>query len=170
MPVLYAMCGLAFSGKSTFAARLAARFGIERISLDDINTARGLHGGRGMTDAQWEETSAIAVESLGKLLSSGQSVVLDDTLSHRFLRDRYRKVAASFGATFVLVFMDTAMAEIEARMARNRQSRVRQGIRRSVFDAHRDRFQFPTADEHPVRFTCGADIDKWLEANAPEVD
>ena len=54
---VYAMCGVAFSGKSTLARRIAGQLFIPLISLDAINHERGLRGGEGMSIAQWEETS-----------------------------------------------------------------------------------------------------------------
>lgn len=170
MPMLYATCGLAFSGKTTLARRLAGRLGIDRVSLDVINTERGLDGGQGMTDAQWEETSFIALERIGEILSSSHSVVLDDTLSHRFLRDRYRKAAADSGAEFVLLFLDTPIVEIERRIQQNRRRKERLHIQPEVFEVHRDRFQYPTEDERPVRFASVSEADCWLAALVPEAD
>ena len=95
--MVYAMCGLASSGKSTVAAIMARQLGIELISLDAINSERGLHGGEGMSDQQWEETSFIAMARFRALLEQGRSVVVDDTFSHRFLRDRCQKVAVACG-------------------------------------------------------------------------
>ena len=73
------MCGLAFSGKSSVAAILVRELKTELISLDAINDDRGLCGGEGMSDRQWEETSAIAMHRLRQWLGRGRSVVVDDT-------------------------------------------------------------------------------------------
>jgi len=67
---VYAMCGLAFSGKSSVAAILTRDLEAQLISLDAINDERGLRGGEGMSDRQWEETSAIAMDRLGALLQA----------------------------------------------------------------------------------------------------
>jgi predicted kinase len=84
---VYAMCGVAFSGKSTLALLLARELSISLISLDGINHERGPRGGEGMSIAQWEETSAIAMHRLRQCLGKGKSAVVDDTFSRRFLRD-----------------------------------------------------------------------------------
>src|SRR5262245_52215749 len=81
---VYAMCGVAFSGKSTLARRIADELSIALISLDAINHERGLRGGEGMSIAQWEVTSAIAMDRLRRRLKEGESVVVDDTFSRRF--------------------------------------------------------------------------------------
>jgi len=90
--------------------------------------------------------------------------VIDDTFSHRFLRDRFRKVAESVGVPFLLLFVDTPLAVIEARIADNARTGARAHIAADVFAHHRDRFQFPDADESPVRLVSDADLDRWLTA------
>ena len=92
------MCDLAFSGKSSVAAILTRELKAQLISLDAINDERGLRGGEGMSDRQWEETSAIAMDRLAALVQQGRSVVVDDTFSHHFLRDRCKHVAHENGS------------------------------------------------------------------------
>lgn len=163
---VFAMCGLAFSGKSTLARQIADTFEIELISLDAINHERGLHGGEGMTTSQWEETSAIAMERLRQTLRSARSAVVDDTFSHRFLRDRCKSVADEAGASFTIVFVDTPIEEVRARRAANDDRPTRHGIRDDIFDAHVASFQFPTSDEPVVKIRKSFDVVAWLEALA----
>jgi hypothetical protein len=85
---VFAMCGIAFAGKSTIALRVAEALELNIISLDAINSEGGLHGGEGVPDARWEETSFIATTRLRKRLEQGRGAVVNDTFSHRFLRDR----------------------------------------------------------------------------------
>jgi predicted kinase len=158
---VYAMCGLAFSGKSSVAAILARDLKTELISLDAINAERGMRGGEGMSDRQWEETSAIAMDRLRVLLQQGRSVVVDDTFSHRFLRDRCKQVAHDNGSRFLIIFMDTPLSEIEARRGANDRHPVRHRIRDEVLWHHRDRFQFPTDDEF-VRIRNAGDVGDLL--------
>jgi predicted kinase len=152
------MCGLAFSGKSSVAAILVRELKTELISLDAINDERGLCGGEGMSDRQWEETSAIAMDRLRQWLQRGRSVVVDDTFSHRFLRERCKRVADDNGSRFLIILMDTPLSEIEARREANDRHPVRHRIRDQVFWHHRDRFQFPTDDEMVVRIRTAGDV------------
>ena len=159
---VYAMCGLAFSGKSTVAQTLRRELGIELISLDAINAERGLQGGEGIPDKQWEETSLMAMDRLRALLRERHSVVVDDTFSHRFLRERCKGVADECGCRFLIVFVDAPLSEIEARRAANKANPVRHHIRDEVFRHHRDRFQYPTDDEIVVRVTTDGDVERLL--------
>jgi len=56
---VYAMCGLAFSGKSTAARTVARELGLALICLDAINDERGLDGGKGIPDSDWGEATVI---------------------------------------------------------------------------------------------------------------
>jgi predicted kinase len=165
MAKLYAMCGYAFSGKSTAARRIAAARGAAIVSLDTINAERGLDGAAGLPDAEWEATSAIALARIGALLHEGRSVVADDTHSHRFLRERARTCARDAGAGFVLVFVDVAAAACEARRAANAADPApsRGGLAKDVFDAHVARFERPGDDEAPVRIADDAALAAWLD-------
>jgi predicted kinase len=161
---LIAMCGLAFSGKSTIARRVAVAVDAELISYDAINAARGFDGGKAIADAEWEKTSMMAAGSARQALANGRGVVVDDTFSHRFLRDRFRTVAQVVNVPFVLLFVDTPLDVIEARIAENARSKARGHIEPEVFAHHRERFQFPGKDEAPVRLSDAADLDRWLAA------
>jgi predicted kinase len=161
-PELIATCGLAFSGKSTIATRVAAVLGVELVSYDRINAERGFDGGKMIADSEWEKTSLMAADRARATLAGGRSVVVDDTFSHRFLRDRFRAVAAETGVPFTLLYVDTPLAVIEARIAENARTRQRPHIEPDVFAHHRDRFQYPGDDEAPVRLSNEADLERWL--------
>ena len=62
----------------------------------------------------------------------------------------------------MLLFVDTPLVVIEARLADNARTRARHHIAPDVFAHHRARFQFPRDDEQPVRLANAADVDRWL--------
>lgn len=164
MPTTYVMCGLSFSGKSTAARRIAAELGAGLISLDAINGERGLRGGDGLSVDEWERTSGVAMERLAAGLKVGRSFVVDDTFSHRFLRDRCRAVAEEGGSRFVVLYMDTPAEIIAARRADNDRRPHRHSVRDEVFAAHERTFQHPDADEGAIRLAGAGDLDRWLAA------
>jgi predicted kinase len=157
-----AMCGIAFSGKSTAARKIAAALDLDLIVLDAINDDRGMSGGAGMTPDQWNETSLIAMDRLRAALARGRSVVVDDTFSHRFLRDRCKAVADEFGCAFEILFVDTPLIAIQLRRTANNASPIRPQVRDDVFDAHQKQFQFPADDEPIVRVRDDHDLDRWI--------
>ena len=159
---VFAMCGIAFAGKSTVARRVADALELTLISLDAINVERGLHGSEGIPDARWEETSFIAMTRLRKCLEQGTGAVIDDTFSHRFLRDRCQRVAKSCGAKFTILVVDTPMSVIQSRRQINAVVRAREPIRDDVFEHHRARFEYPAQDEPTIRISREQDVNDLI--------
>ncbi|WP_052341645.1 ATP-binding protein [Salinarimonas rosea] len=161
-PIAYAMCGLAFSGKSTIARTIAQALKIDIVSLDAINDERGFDGGNVVDDSEWERTSHIAMERLAGHLAAGRSAIVDDTFAFRFLRDRCAAVAARHGAGFRILMVETPLPEIEARRRANDLTGERMGLSDAVFDDHVARFQGPEPDEPVVRLAAPEDVDRFL--------
>lgn len=165
-PRLLLLCGLAFSGKTTLARALARRLALPRVSLDEINAERGLSpGGQGLPAEAWEGSHAVAETRLVASFASGRSAVLDDTGCFRWLRDRYRELARRHGCDTVVVFVDTPVEVIRARIDENTRASNRSTIIEEVFARHVAEFEPPEPDERVVRFTPSDDIDVWITAN-----
>ena len=164
-PHLIIMCGLAFSGKTTVARRIAAALDAVLISLDDINDERGLVGGDGsMTDEDWLETHALARQQTASFLAQNHTVVLDDTFSHKLLRDEARALAQTNNADFSLIFVETPQETIEARRAQNATTQARRSISDAVFRDHVARFQWPLDEEQPCVIQSDAELTGWLNS------
>ena len=159
---LFATCGLSFSGKTTLAREVARRTEAEYISLDDINAERGLRGGEGIPVEEWERTTALAIERIGRLLDAGRDVVLDDTLCFRWLRERYAAVAERHGARFVLLYVSTPLPEIHRAMAENEATPRRAPIRPDVFEEHARSFEHPTEEERPRVYDRTVPVEEWI--------
>ncbi|WP_372425550.1 AAA family ATPase [Salinarimonas chemoclinalis] len=162
-PIAYAMCGLAFSGKSTIARLIARELGLALVSLDAINDERGFDGGNVVDDSEWERTSHIAMGRLAEHLAAGRSAIVDDTFAFRFLRDRCAAVAAAHGAGFRILHVETPLETIQARRRANDATRERMGLSDTVFDDHVARFQGPEPDEPVIRLASPEDLARFLE-------
>jgi predicted kinase len=156
------MCGLSFSGKTTLAKAVTRLVGAEYVGLDDINEERGLRGGEGVPVEEWEKTSALAIERIGRALAAGRDVVLDDTLCFRWLRVRYAAVADLHGAQFVLIYISTPLPEIYSAITRNDAVAQRQPIRADVFETHVRCFEHPTTEERPVVYDRTVPVERWV--------
>ena len=164
---LWLLCGLAFSGKSTLARAIAVARGARVISLDAINEERGVgFGGEGLPPEVWGETFELALERLDTALKRGEEVVIDDTSCFRFLRDGYRGVARRHGCRVILVVLDVPAREIRRRRRENAASGVRRPIRDEVFDRLADTFEWPGAEEHPVRYSAEDHAESWIASLA----
>jgi predicted kinase len=162
---LIAMCGLSFSGKTTLAKGIARFLGAEYVSLDDINEERGLRGGDGIPNEEWELTSTIAIERIGILLDAGRDVILDDTLCFRWLRERYAAVAMRHAAQFLLVYISVPLAEIDRARRNNESTAVRHSILPEVFEQHARSFEHPTDDEQPLIYDRTVPAEVWVSAS-----
>jgi predicted kinase len=146
---VYILCGLPFSGKSTFARALVERRKAILISLDTINDARGLSNGGDNTISQeeWEQTHNIALHQLAEAIQSKSDVVIDDTNCFWFLRENYRRVAESNGYQAIVVPVQTSMDEIDRRIALNEISHERHHVTREVLSRLVDTFEWPQGGE-----------------------
>lgn len=140
------ICGPAFSGKTTLSQALATR-GLLRLSPDDILRSRGLEPGDGLPDECWGQALAEVCSRIGELARIGASGVVDDTACYRWLRDRYRQVAAACGLQAILIVLRIDRSEVSRRVAANTRNPLREGIRDAVLRDHLDRFEWPGPDE-----------------------
>jgi predicted kinase len=144
------LCGLSFSGKSTLARGLADELGATVLSLDAINAERGLDGGQGIPGSEWVKTNEVAHERVATALREGRQVVVDDTGSPRFIRDRWRETAKSAGARFSLVWVQIDRDLQLERVRSNRGNRSRPDVIDEVLNEHRASFEAPTPDESAI--------------------
>ena len=152
---LMVLCGRSFSGKSTVASWLGEGLDGQVISFDAINEERGLRGGDGIPLEEWSRTYDLARDRARHALVEGQTVIVDDTSSPRFLRDGWRSLAKDAGAPMVVVFVDTAVEVLLARQQANRSSGARQDVTDAVMTEHLATFEPPGPDEDAVRIPPG---------------
>jgi predicted kinase len=172
-PILWVVCGLPASGKSTIAGALAEVFDINVIRSDVIRKAlfadstgpstdsgfgRGLYSAYA-TEVTYGQLFALAQEELKK----GKSVVIDATFSRTVQREEVLRIAAYRQATPAFVECNAAEAILAARL-RKRESEP------SISDARLIHLQ-----AFKQRFEPMARIDKEIHIrvdteNAPAVN
>ena len=132
--MLYILCGLPFAGKSTLARALAAILGGQLVSLDAINTERGLGlDGRGIAAAEWAASYAEADRRISQALSVGRSVVSDAAHFTRAERDRARTIARRYGVDTCVLYLPISPDEAQRRLMANRARRTRPDVRDEDF-------------------------------------
>ena len=167
MPLVYILCGLAFAGKTTLAKALVQRLGLSRVSIDEINTARGV----GLDNAwispeDWDLTYAESYRQLGQHLRAGHSVIYDAGNFNRAERDKARAVAAHSGSGALVIYVTTPEPVARERWQRNRLAHERNDIRDDYFEIGIAMFEPPTADENVLLYSSGQDVDEWIAANS----
>lgn len=141
------LCGRSFSGKSTVASRLADSLPGMIISLDAINDERGLWGGDGIPIEEWARTMDLAHRRASESVREGATVIIDDTSSPAFLRDRWRERAAALGVPLALVYVNVDETTLRERLRRNRADPRRGDVSDAVLAEHLASFEPPTEDE-----------------------
>jgi len=125
-PVVYLLCGLTGSGKTTYARRLEAERCV-RLSVDEA-----VHARHGRYDVDYpaseytryyEEAVAEIDRRLVELLEAGRSVVFDHGLWQRSNRDRYKALVEAHGGRWELLYFKAEPSLLHGRLAqRNSES------------------------------------------------
>jgi predicted kinase len=162
-PVLILMCGLAFAGKTTLARAIAGQCDCHYISLDIVNTERGVGiNGQAILPHEWEQTYAEAYRRVEQALGAGQAVVYDETNFLRAQRDQLRAIAATYHARTYVVYVATSAAEARRRWQHNRITKQRGDVRDDDFAYVVERFEPPAADEHVLLYDPSIPSDIWI--------
>ena len=129
MPILIAMCGLPFSGKSVLAEALSRELRIRLLSYDHgIYPVHSRSAPASSVAAEYDFVQAIARREIGAILAGGESLIYDDLLLQREHRRKLAAVAEAHWAGLVLVYLDTPLPVIDERRAANSRTRTRTSI------------------------------------------
>lgn len=166
MPRVYILCGLAFSGKTTLAKALVQRLDLARVSIDEINSVRGV----GLDNAwispeDWDLTYAESYRQLDEYLRTGRSVLYDAGNFNRAERDKARAIAARSGSGSLVLYVTTPEPIARERWQRNRLTHERNDIRDDYFEIGVQMFEPPTAAEDVLLYSNEQDVDAWIEQN-----
>jgi predicted kinase len=146
---LVLMCGIAGSGKSTYARRLEVD-GWVRFSIDAEAWERGLR------EVPLPEHAAAEIRADQRLrieaaLRAGQDVVVDYSFWSRAQRDDYRALGRACGAGVEVVHLDVPAAELRRRLALRRTAHPDDFVvPPEVLDQYVAGFQRPGPDEGDV--------------------
>ena len=126
MPVLIAMCGLPFAGKSVLAGALSRELRIRLLSYDfEIYPVYSRRAPAGSSAAaEHDFIQDIARREIGAILAGGESLIYDDLLLQREDRRKLAAVAKAHWAELVLVYLDTPVSVIDERRAANARTRI----------------------------------------------
>lgn len=144
-PVAVMMCGVAGSGKTTFAQKLEQE-GFVRLSIDeDIWSTRGRYGIDYPEEAyeSFKEQSECKLRNeLKELLAAKRHVVVDFSFWQQRRRDEYKQLIERHGGQWVLVHLKVEPEELRRRLR----------IRSERFDANA---AFTITEEILTRFLNG---------------
>ncbi len=148
-PIVYMLCGLTGSGKSTYSKELKAEQQIPRFSLDETyfelmgNERPAQHDYE--TEKQAEEQ---IIAEMKQLLADGQSLILDHGFWKKANRDKYRQLIQESGGTPKLIYFRVPKQELLRRLAeRNKVAEVGTHIiSPELLDTFYERFEEPSGE------------------------
>lgn len=161
--ILYIMCGVGFSGKSTLAKKISEYKQAALVSQDAIYFEKEKELDPALSsDQEWELIWNIAIERIVEYLKQGKSVVYDSTNTRREHRDRFRNIALENGVKAIVVFLDTPDEVLLARQMKNKETKERHDVKQEYLDQARAEMEIPQSDENPLIFNPECDLAEWL--------
>jgi predicted kinase len=155
-PVVYLLCGLTGSGKTTYAKQLEAG-GAVRLSVDEEVFARHGRYGVDYPASEYFDLERPVVEELRRrlvaLIESGHDVALDYGLWRRRDRDAYKRLIEAHGGTWRLLYLKADRDLLLQRLAdrRGRADANAMPLTPSDLEDFITRFEEPTGEgEEPV--------------------
>ncbi len=166
-PLLVAMCGIPFSGKTTLARELSDRCRLALVSVYSIVGELGIDLGPDAIEHRgWARAMAVGFDRTRKLLAEGTSVVYDHANHSRRNRDRCRRIASQNGAAFRLVWVDTPIEAARRRLLENRANPWRADVPDISFSEIVAQFEPPADEPDVVRVRPAMTIDEVIQAIA----
>jgi len=156
-PVLIAMCGMPFSGKSVLARALGRELHIRVLSYDAeiyLPSKDLVPAGASLADES-DFIQGIARRRIAEILDTGTSLIYDDLLLGREDRRKLAAMAEQHRTRLILVYLDTPLTTIEQRRENNSRTRARTSVPESVMEMDAVLLEPPGDSEEPVRVAPG---------------
>ena len=114
--IIYLLCGLPGSGKTTYAKSLESRATI-RLSLDEEVFKRY---GRDFDSSKYQEYEEQTEQDLSNIIKSsiysGHDVILDYGFWRKQKRDKYKQIATDFGSVWKLIYFNCPLNILKKRL------------------------------------------------------
>lgn len=167
MSRLFIICGISFAGKSTLGKLLAEQFGYAEVDVDDVKFQ--LYGpdakDEDLSHADWVRIYAETDHLIEDYLRTGKTVIDASRNFRKSERQLARQIATRLDAEVVTIFVDTPEAIAYQRLCENRKMRLRRDVTDKDFAEILQVIEPPTADEHPLIFHHGDQIENWIAEN-----
>lgn len=161
-PILYIMCGLAFSGKSTLARKIAEHTSSKIVAFDKLWLEKEKEGPISKDANGWRFIRKVGQDRVADLLGEGESVVYDDNNVRFEHREELREVARKYGAKEIVIYLNTPMQLIGERERINRTTGERHEVDPVNFQKVVEQLEPPTSNENFLEFTPDTNMVEFL--------
>lgn len=162
---LYIFCGLPFSGKTTFAKKLAEKKHWVRVDIDEI---KGEHGFGSISDDEITHEEWVSIfndmnNRIRTYLKEGKTVISDISNLEKSDRDDLRKIAEEVGSTTRVVYINTPVEVARQRWLRNRETNSRFDLTENVIGEAINSLQVPTTEENVIILDYMETREDWMK-------
>lgn len=126
--------GAPCSGKSTFAAKFAKRFGIAYYDLEELK-------------AQYNLTNKVVFMLVEQIAKTGQNIVIEGCIGTEREREEMRRILRPAGYQIATTWIQTDIATIRSRLKAKYRSVAKA---KEVYDSTVPRLEAPSEIEAPV--------------------
>ena len=159
--MLYILCGLPFSGKTTLQTELVKRFGFQAVSVDLIMDERDMWREGHPTQDDWNIGYSEAYRQVQDHLMAGETVIFDCANLRFHEREAARQIAERLGRPYRLIYVNTPREEILRRRQRNEETKERGPVDQEMMEAAQQMFDEPTESERPILYNYRTDMEEW---------
>ncbi|MDO8498830.1 MAG: ATP-binding protein [bacterium] len=163
-PVLYILCGLPYSGKTTLTRELVKRFGFKVVSMDNVMGEKG-YDPVTMTQEDWNEVYSEGYERLKEFLRESSSIILDIGNLKKSERQTARDIAQSLGVDYKLIYINTPLEEIKRRRSENQQTKERGHLEDETMNSALKMWEEPATNENPILYNQEMNLEEWIKEN-----
>ncbi|SRR5258708_1819004 len=165
-PILFALAGLPFAGKTRLGRRIAQIKRIPHVDFNEILVEQGLEG-KNVSNAQCLLIDQEAERRTAVHIKNGLDVVYDITPFTKARRDRVREFANALDARLLLIYVEASKEETRRRWLRNNATHERQIVHPDVFAYVTNNFE-PPYEEKYILYTQTDDPLAWIKTNIEE--
>ena len=167
MSKLFIICGISFAGKSTLGKKIAQQFGYAEVDVDDMKIQ--LYGpdiqDEDLCHDDWVRIYAETDSLIERYLQAGRTVIDASRNFRKEERQVARQIATKLDAQVVTIFVETPEAIARQRLLENRKKPLRREVTDKDFEEILHVIEPPTADENPLVFHYGDDVERWIAQN-----
>lgn len=163
MKKLYIMCGVAFSGKSTLAKKIAEAKKAVLISQDELWFKKKAELNLDPdSDEDWNMVLQLSIAAVKEKLLDGLSVVFDDISLKYKDREGLRNLAKEFGVEAVVIFLNIPRNIQQERQTKNTETKERHEVPENLIAWGWEELEIPREDENTFEFKPETNIEDWL--------
>lgn len=157
------MVGIAFSGKSTLAKKIARDKNAVLVSQDQVWFEKLKELDLDIeSNVDWNEILKITNQKVRDELANGNSVVIDNANLRHIYRQQLVDMAREYDAKSIIIFLDTPLEVQKERQLKNLVTNERHNVKQELIDEANAILEPPETSETVFVFRPDTDVQVFL--------